>query len=97
MDVADKPVAAKLLDQRLVVYRTAQSLTVANDLCLHRGAPLSSGRVENGELMCPYHGFRYDGDGRCVCIPAHLGTAHGPHARRHAARDPRFGLTGFRA
>lgn len=80
-DVADKPVAARLLDQRLVVYRTAQALTVANDLCLHRGAPLSSGRIENGELMCPYHGFRYDSAGQCVCIPAHPGAAIPPKLR----------------
>lgn len=80
-DVTDRPVAARLLDQRLVVYRTAQGLTVANDLCLHRGAPLSSGRMEEGELMCPYHGFRYDGAGRCVCIPAHPGAAIPPKLR----------------
>jgi vanillate O-demethylase monooxygenase subunit len=74
-DVADKPVSARLLDQRLVIYRTSGGLTVANDLCLHRGAPLSMGRLEGDELMCAYHGFRYDGSGRCVCIPAHPGAA----------------------
>lgn len=80
-DVADKPVAAKLLDQRLVIYRTSQGVTVANDLCLHRGAPLSMGRLEGDALMCAYHGFRYDGSGQCVCIPAHPGAAIPPKLR----------------
>lgn len=80
-DVTDKPVAARLLDQRLVIYRTAHGVTVANDLCLHRGAPLSMGRLEGGELMCAYHGFRYDGTGQCVCIPAHPGAAIPPKLR----------------
>jgi vanillate O-demethylase monooxygenase subunit len=77
-DVRDEPVAAMLLDQRLVVYRTAQGVTVANDLCLHRGVPLSLGRVEQGELVCKYHGFRYDAAGRCTAIPAHPGAAIPP-------------------
>lgn len=80
-DVTDKPLAARLLDQRLVLYRTAEGITVANDLCLHRGVPLSMGRMEGGELVCAYHGFRYDGGGRCVCIPAHPGAAIPPKLR----------------
>jgi phenylpropionate dioxygenase-like ring-hydroxylating dioxygenase large terminal subunit len=80
-DVADKPLAAKLLDQRLVIYRTSQGITVANDLCLHRGAPLSMGRLEGDALMCAYHGFRYDANGQCVCIPAHPGVAIPPKLR----------------
>ncbi|HTB84451.1 MAG TPA: aromatic ring-hydroxylating dioxygenase subunit alpha [Candidatus Sulfotelmatobacter sp.] len=80
-DVTDKPLAARLLDQRLVIYRTSQGVSVANDLCLHRGAPLSSGRMEGDDLMCAYHGFRYDGKGQCVCIPAHPGAAIPPKLR----------------
>ena len=80
-DVSDQPVAARLLDQRLVIYRTSRGVTVANDLCLHRGAPLSAGRLEGDELMCAYHGFRYDGAGQCVCIPAHPGAAIPPKLR----------------
>jgi vanillate O-demethylase monooxygenase subunit len=77
-EVTDKPFAATLLDQRLVVYRTPQGVSVANDLCLHRGVPLSMGWIDNGELVCKYHGLRYDGAGRCVAIPAHPGAAIPP-------------------
>lgn len=74
-EVVDKPFAAKLLDERLVAFRVNGRVTVARDLCLHRGAPLSSGWVEGGQIVCGYHGFRYNADGQCVCIPAHPGAA----------------------
>jgi vanillate O-demethylase monooxygenase subunit len=77
-EVKDKPFAAKLLDERLVVFRINGQVTVARDLCLHRGAPLSAGWIEGNEIVCGYHGFRYDASGQCVCIPAHPGAAISP-------------------
>ncbi|MDD5200858.1 MAG: aromatic ring-hydroxylating dioxygenase subunit alpha [Terrimicrobiaceae bacterium] len=88
-DIRDQPVAARLLDQRLVLYRTSQGVAAANDLCLHRGVPLSMGHLDGGELVCAYHGFRYDGNGQCVCIPAHPGAAIPPKLRltTHPVRE----------
>jgi len=81
-EVSVKPIAAQLLDQRLVLYRLANGkVTAARDLCLHRGIPLSMGCLEGDTLVCAYHGFRYDGEGRCVCIPAHPGAAIPPKLR----------------
>lgn len=70
-EVKDKPLAATLLDVPLVVYRAGDKPVVARDLCLHRGTPLSMGWVEGEKIVCPYHGFSYAPDGRCVSIPAH--------------------------
>jgi len=68
---AEKPYGTRLLDERLVIYRVSDgTIIVAKDLCLHRGAPLSLGRIENDRLICPYHGVQYDRDAKCVCIPA---------------------------
>jgi phenylpropionate dioxygenase-like ring-hydroxylating dioxygenase large terminal subunit len=39
------------------------------DRCPHRGVKLSLGRVDNGCLTCPFHGWQFDGDGRCVSVP----------------------------
>lgn len=69
-DIGDKPLAARLLDVKLVIYRTTDGINVARDLCPHRGAPLSMGWVEEDEIVCPYHGLRFASDGRCVRIPA---------------------------
>lgn len=69
-DIADQPVAVRLLDLDLVVYRTPGGVHVARDLCPHRGVPLRMGCVEGDELVCAYHGLRYGPDGRCRRIPA---------------------------
>jgi phenylpropionate dioxygenase-like ring-hydroxylating dioxygenase large terminal subunit len=69
-DVQDQPISATLLDQRLVIWRTSSGVSVANDICLHRGIPLSMGHLNDDHLVCKYHGFHYSTDGRCVLIPA---------------------------
>jgi phenylpropionate dioxygenase-like ring-hydroxylating dioxygenase large terminal subunit len=57
--------------ERLVVWRDAAGhIQVWRDYCPHRGAQLSLGTVRAGELVCPYHGWRYDTSGRCVHIPS---------------------------
>jgi vanillate O-demethylase monooxygenase subunit len=68
---AEAPLAVRLLDQPIVLYRSAGGVTAAADTCAHRGAPLSLGKVCAGTLACPYHVYKYDETGRCVQIPAH--------------------------
>ncbi|HEX4128967.1 MAG TPA: aromatic ring-hydroxylating dioxygenase subunit alpha [Pirellulales bacterium] len=81
-EVTDKPVAATLLDQRLVLFRTAsKGVVAANDLCIHRGVPLSMGHMDGEEIVCAYHGLRYDAEGQCVCIPADPEGAISPRLR----------------
>lgn len=78
-DVTTKPLAVRLLDERVVVYRLSDgSVRAARDICYHRGVPLSLGHVEGDEIVCRYHGLRYDREGRCTCIPAHPGGAISP-------------------
>lgn len=69
--VRRKPVAIRLFDQPIVIFRDAQGRPAAlQDRCAHRGAPLSKGRLCDGTLECPYHGWRYDAGGQVVSIPA---------------------------
>ncbi|EXS71224.1 aromatic ring-hydroxylating oxygenase subunit alpha [Sphingobium sp. Ant17] len=92
-DIGAKPVASKLLDVKLVVYRTTSGINVARDLCPHRGVPLSMGWVESDELVCAYHGLRFAADGRCVKIPAQPNVV--PSDRFRATNLPaveRYGL-----
>jgi phenylpropionate dioxygenase-like ring-hydroxylating dioxygenase large terminal subunit len=53
-----------------------------SDVCIHRGASLGGGKVIEGAIECPYHGWRFDGEGVCVRIPS-LGpdAAISPRAR----------------
>jgi vanillate O-demethylase monooxygenase subunit len=71
--VRDRPFPARLLDENLVVFRTSEGVTVAKDLCLHRGARLSLGAMEGDQLVCGFHGFHYNASGQCTRIPAHPG------------------------
>ena len=69
-DVVDRPAHADLIGQPLVLWRGRDGRPRANsDLCVHRGTALSLGWVNGDELVCPYHGWRYRGDGRCAAIP----------------------------
>jgi phenylpropionate dioxygenase-like ring-hydroxylating dioxygenase large terminal subunit len=79
-DVADKPLAARLLGQDLVLWRSNQSdgqgaVQAWADKCPHRGAKLSLGRVQTtaqgaSTLECAYHGWQFDGTGLCTLVPA---------------------------
>jgi len=62
----DKPTAVQLLDVDLVLFRGREGTPgVAVDLCPHRHIRLSTGRVMDGEIVCPFHGMRFDPAGRC--------------------------------
>ncbi|HET8846383.1 MAG TPA: aromatic ring-hydroxylating dioxygenase subunit alpha [Ktedonobacteraceae bacterium] len=66
-----KPVAARLLDEDIVLWRVNGRTHAWRDLCVHRGTKLSLGKVENDTLICPYHGWTYNEEGRCIRFPAH--------------------------
>ena len=70
-EVGETPLGVKLLDQPLVVYRVDGEIVIANDICPHRGVPLSLGRGDERGITCAYHGFRFGAAGRCVNVPAH--------------------------
>ena len=70
-DVQQGPVGVRLLDEDLVLWRDAEGVANAFvDRCPHRGARLSLGRVNEGNLECPYHGWQFAESGQCVKVPA---------------------------
>ncbi|HEY9898358.1 MAG TPA: aromatic ring-hydroxylating dioxygenase subunit alpha [Pantanalinema sp.] len=82
-----RPLAVTIMETRLVLYRDGAGEVVAlRDRCPHLGASLSLGRVNDGCLSCPFHGWTFDEQGRCVAIPA-LGE---PSHRLANLRIPRY-------
>ena len=78
------PLAARVLGEDIVLWRCGGEFLAWRDLCIHRGTRLSLGRIVDGSrLECPYHGWTYGADGRCVHIPAHPEQA--PPAKARAA------------
>lgn len=64
-----RPLAVTLMGQPIVLFRAGDRVALLRDHCPHRGAPLSHGRVRDGAIACPYHGWRFDGGGRCIEVP----------------------------
>jgi phenylpropionate dioxygenase-like ring-hydroxylating dioxygenase large terminal subunit len=75
------PMAVRLLEEDIVLWRVGDKIHAWRDLCLHRGTRLSLGKVEDETLICPYHGWTYNGEGQCVRFPAHPDQAPPARAR----------------
>ena len=56
--------------QDLVVYRDHKgNVHTLENRCGHRKVALDSGEVRECRLVCPYHGWEYDSNGRLSSIP----------------------------
>jgi phenylpropionate dioxygenase-like ring-hydroxylating dioxygenase large terminal subunit len=88
--LASAPLAARLLGEDLVLWRGPDGQARAwADRCPHRGARLSLGRVCEGELECPYHGWHFSPEGQCTRVPALPGFVPpaGHRAQAHGCRE----------
>ena len=65
-----RPKQFRLLGETIVAYRDSGGPVAFKDMCGHRGAAVSNGRLAGGNLICPYHGWQYDRSGACVSIPS---------------------------
>jgi len=67
----NKPLKITRFNEQLSLWRDENNqVCCIADRCCHRGVSLSCGRVVNGQLECPFHGFLYDKSGRVTLIPA---------------------------
>ena len=70
-ELKNRPVAKTRFGQALVFWRDTNGQPVClDDRCAHRGAALSLGKVSGNAIECPFHGFRFDGTGQCIRVPA---------------------------
>ena len=77
----DHPHRTQLLGLRFVAFRDLDGQPhVLSDTCVHRGGSLGKGKVVDGCIACPYHGWRFGGDGKCRLVPS-LETGAKPPAR----------------
>lgn len=67
---AGGPMGVKVAGEALVLFRDGEGRARAMvDRCPHRGVALSLGKVREGCLECPFHGWRFGGDGRVNHVP----------------------------
>lgn len=65
--------------RRIGVYRRAGAWYALKDLCPHAGGPLHEGRLRDGAVACPWHGWAFDlatgrgpGDARVATYPVRV-------------------------
>lgn len=63
------PVAVRVGGENLVFFRGRVGPAALLDRCPHRGVALSLGRVRDGCLECPFHGWRFDESGAARFVP----------------------------
>lgn len=62
--------AADGTPESFVVTNVGQTLAVFRNACVHQGLSLDGGLIDDGVLVCPWHGFRFDAtSGECVSAP----------------------------
>ena len=63
------PLAERLLGEDFVVFRTGEGkVGVLDEYCMHRGASLALGRVEDCGIRCIYHGWKFGTGGEVLEI-----------------------------
>ncbi len=89
--IAGAVLARKVLGEWIAVFRDAEGKPAAlRDRCMHRASRLSLGKVSQGCLRCPYHGWLYRGDGSVAEVPAEGPSQRevaGRRTRRYASRE----------
>jgi sulfoxide reductase heme-binding subunit YedZ len=46
--------------ERIAVFRNGTRVYAVSNVCRHQGGPLGEGRIVDGCITCPWHGFQYD-------------------------------------
>ncbi|MBC1224026.1 NifU family protein [Nostoc sp. UCD121] len=63
-------VAVQLAGTSLILHRQGVTVKCYRNACTHLGSPLEKGKVENGIITCPAHGFQYKLEtGKCLTVP----------------------------
>lgn len=82
---AGAPLGVEIAGTRVVLFRDREGKVVAlHDRCPHRGVALSLGKLREGCVECPFHGWRLDGQGQVVHVPWN------PDAKRDTLRGVAF-------
>jgi 3-ketosteroid 9alpha-monooxygenase subunit A len=65
-----EPHAVQAFGGKLVVWSDPEGeLHVLDGYCRHMGGDLTQGTVKGDEIACPFHDWRWGGDGKCKAIP----------------------------
>ena len=95
VELDDLPKKIRILGEELVAFRDGSGRVGVMDLhCMHRGASLEYGRIEEDGLRCCYHGWKFDTEGHCLDQPGEpLGSDYKDKVRQAwYPAEERYGL-----
>lgn len=86
---AGQIVERQLFGERLVFFRTSSGRLVAMDAyCPHQGANLAvGGKIEDDCLVCPFHGWAWDANGRNARVPYTARGKVGVHINTRVVKE----------
>jgi nitrite reductase/ring-hydroxylating ferredoxin subunit len=53
-------IKVKVGDKDIALFNVNGTFYALDDTCSHRGGPLSEGELEGQEVVCPWHGARFN-------------------------------------
>jgi len=68
--LVNKPIKATIWNKNYVVWKNKDNILIGlDDVCPHKGASLSKGKICNKHIVCPYHGYEFDENGVLDKVP----------------------------
>ncbi|HKY88221.1 MAG TPA: Rieske 2Fe-2S domain-containing protein [Pseudorhodoplanes sp.] len=55
--------------ERIAVFRDGKQIGAVTNLCAHQNGPLGEGRIVDGCITCPWHGYQYKLEDGCAPAP----------------------------
>ncbi|MFN4284220.1 MAG: Rieske 2Fe-2S domain-containing protein [Alphaproteobacteria bacterium] len=55
--------------ERIAVFRDGRIVSAVSNLCAHQNGPVGEGRVVDGCIVCPWHGYEYRVEDGCAPPP----------------------------
>lgn len=66
--------------EKILLVKRGQEVYALDAICPHKGGPLEEGTLENGCIVCPWHGWQFDIEtGDCIMCP-------GENIKKHAVK-----------
>lgn len=62
-------VASKSLTERVAVFRHDGKVSAVSNVCEHQNGPLGEGKIVDGCITCPWHGYQYLPESGCAPAP----------------------------
>lgn len=67
--IEDRAKVFCIKDERIAVFKTSGKLYAVNNVCKHQNGPIGEGKIIDGCITCPWHGYQYLPHNGCSPAP----------------------------